>query len=462
MFAFLAAAVASCDIEDRWNAMINGDPTQGTEPMESAELGWYSVEDQADIDDALNSGRSVRYDHYTLLPYTSVEKLDEYIEQGIISITEEDKALVNTMDFDRTDYLVRMSYDPFVAKVSKVTLTSSNEDIVSFEDTDDILNKRMTVKQVGECDVTMVAEGVNTIERTYHLRIVGRIAIMIYTDPFWLHNLTARLKYKTKQLPPGVKKLYMNVRDSVSVVGMCRLIDQRKGEKTFKSVASDITFPLKQHTDKFRKGKRVILRNVSDAVYHFNEVKTGYSYMLVPDELKDAVKVGENILSVKFSITQKGGAYYMTILGQEIPIDKYQLEWINRQVKENGKWPNNAKVVEENGVKYIRFEDSYVCKQLRLAIDILGDNPYLIFDIMTKANQTPSNSDEDEDDPDEEFVNGAEEVVDSLGTQLKDYFTFTFVENMSQHVKDSLARELNRMIQEVPDSTKWVFDIDLN
>ena len=127
MFVLLAAAVASCDIEDRWNAMINGDPTQGTEPMESAELGWYSLEDQADIDDALSGGRTVRYDHYTLLPYTSVEKLDDYVEQGLIQISEEDRALVNTMDFDRQDYLLRMSYEPFVAKVTKVTVTSSDE-----------------------------------------------------------------------------------------------------------------------------------------------------------------------------------------------------------------------------------------------------------------------------------------------------------------------------------------------
>ena len=222
-----------------------------------------------------------------------------------------------------------------------------------------------------------------------------------------------------------------------------------------------MTYELRQHTDKFRKGKRVILRNVSDAVHHFNEVKTGYSYMKAPDDLKE-FDDGHRLAQVKFSLTRKGESYYMTILGQEIPIDKYQLSWINRQVAERGHWPDNPTVVVEDGVKYVRFEDSYVCKQLRLAIDILGDSPYLIFDIMTKANQTPSNSDEDEDDPDEDFRNGAEDVVDSLGTQLKDYFTFTFVENMSQHVKDSLARELDRMIQEVPDSTKWVFDIDLN
>lgn len=450
----VVAAVVSCDLEDKWNAMKNGDPTQGTEEMSSIDFGHYTPEDTQAIEGKIDRGRKVDYGSYALMAFMSKEKIAQQMELTGASISDDQLSMMNVFDVDDGRFLCRLTYQPFVAKITKVTVTSSDEGVASFEPTDDILNFYMNVNGIGETDVTVLAEGINTKELHIHLRVTGKIDLLLYTDAFWLNNLTARLKYKTKALPKGIKSLYMNVRDTATVIGMVRTIDQRRGDRTFVSEADTIRYPLKQHTDKFRKRKRVILRNVSDAVRHYNRDKEGYGYIKLSKETAELLKADPG-MPIEYSVKKVGDSYDITMLGQTFRTDAYQIHWINRTVMLRGRWPADRKVVEIDGQPYLEFREPYLTKQIRLGMEVIGNCPYLTFNIMMKKSQSPSESDEDEDDTADDFTNDAEESVDSIGTKLKDYFVVEFIENMSQKQKDSLANVLDDLVRQTPDSLKW-------
>lgn len=452
--AFVALAV-SCDLEEKWNAMKNGDPTKGTEEMSSIDFGRFSVTDAADIEGKIERGRKVDYGKYSLTAFMSREKVQQMAEFSGATITSDQLAMMNAFDVDDARMLCRLTYQPFVARIDKVTVTSSDESVVSIDPTDDMLNFYMNLNGLGECDVKVVAEGINMKELNIHVRVTGRIDLLLYTDPFWLNNLTARLKYKTKALPKGIKSLYMNVRDTATVIGMARTIDQRNGDRTFVSIADTTRYPVNQHTDKFRKRKRVILRNVSDAVRLYNGDMYAYGYVKVSKEMAEELGAAGPNLRPEFSVKKVGESYDITMLGQTFRTDAYQLYWINRTIHLMGRWPADATLVEEDGQYYVRFTEPFITKQIRLGMEIIGNCPYLAFNIMMKASQSSSDSDEDEDDNADDFVNDAEEVVDSIGTKLKDYFVVEFIENMPQHRKDSLANVLDNLVKQTPDSLKW-------
>jgi hypothetical protein len=83
-------------------------------------------------------------------------------------------------------------------------------------------------------------------------------------------------------------------------------------------------------------------------------------------------------------------------------------------------------------------------------MDILSDSPYLLFNVVMKKSQTPSSSDDDEEDNDDSDSGNDEE--------LKDYFVVQFNENISAAGRDSLSRQLHELVNQQPDSLKWILD----
>ena len=457
LFGLLAVvlSVSACREYDDWLRQYD-DPSGGTEPLTAIRLGRFGEEEQEAIVSLLDRKKTVKYEDYTLMPYVSREDYENMRHnEGDINMTDDQMTSVNTVEYDRGTHLVRLEYEPFLAKVTKVTVTSSNPDVVSFEDTDHVLNKWMKLNSVGECDVTVRAEGVNVMERHIHLKVIGKIRMQLYTDAFWLNDVSCRLKYKTKDLPKGIGSLYMNVQDSATVIGLSRGIDQRKGDRTFVSYTDTTSYPLWQHTDKFRKRKRVILRNVSDAVRKYNRTLERKCWIKVTEAQAESLRK----YAPEYSVRRVGDGYELTMLGQTFPIDKYQLHWINRTAFIYGRWPAGRGLEKVDGEWYMTFVEPFVAKRIVLSMEVIGNNPYLYFEISMKRSQTPSQTDEDEDDPDEDFRDGSGEVVDSLGTQLKDYFVYDFVDHLPLRSRDSLSRVLDGLIRDYPDSTKWKINL---
>ncbi|MBQ2486132.1 MAG: hypothetical protein II518_03620, partial [Candidatus Methanomethylophilus sp.] len=239
----------------------------------------------------------------------------------------------------------------------------------------------------------------STEERSYHLKVTEELTLKVYMDPFWMNNLTARIKYRCKSLPRGVDRMFLNVRDSVTVIGQALVMDQRKGDTSYRTLSDTTAYPLRQHTDRFRKNRRVLLRNVSDAVRKYNLDKRAESFIRVSG------------------------------YGAAGPGERY--------VRQDGKW-------------YAVEEAPFECRQVRLSMDILSDSPYLLFNVVMKKSQTPSSSDDDEEDNDDSDSGNDEE--------LKDYFVVQFNENISAAGRDSLSRQLHKLVNQQPDSLKWILD----
>lgn len=454
LFVLSLSVLVSCkEWDDKWNAIVNQDYTQGTEPMSSIELGRYLSSDRDAIEEKWKK-ETPNFSRYPLVPYMSVENIDALAESGSLVYSDYERKIINTTYAEDGPVLCRLDFQPFLAKISKVTVTVRDASVVSFRKTDDLLTFYMDIHKVGETDVTVVAEGLNTLERHYHIRIVGKVALQLYTDPFWMNDVIARLKYKTKALPPGVSKMYMNVRDSATVFGLVRMIDQRRGDATFRSKVDTTAFALRQHTDRFRKNKRVILRNVSSAVKRYNVDFDEKCWIRVTESDKERYS-GLLSGSIPYTVKRNGDVYVLEMLGQRFTIDKYQLHWINRTAFLFGSWPAKRSFEKVGDQWYLTFREPYVCKQVQLCLNVIPDNEYIIFEHSFKRNQEPSRTDDDEDDDSDDFTDEQETVVDSLGTRLMDYFTFTFEDGLDGRRRDSLARVLDRLTKETSDSTKW-------
>lgn len=165
-------------------------------------------------------------------------------------------------------------------------------------------------------------------------------------------------------------------------------------------------------------------------------------------------------LLMSYKISRSGKNYKIEFpeLKRSFEIDVYQIYWINNVMMIHGEWPYSPGVEKINGQWYLTWSEPFICGRIELGMEVIGNNPYLMFDIVMKKSQTPSSSDDDEDDDDEDFEDGGEEVVDTLGRKLKDYFAIHFVTQLNARQRDSLSRELDRKVREIPDSLRWTLD----
>lgn len=465
-FAASAAAgllVVSCDL-DAW---LNDEPyssgmTVGTADLTYVGLGY--IGNDVDLGKyKVKQGKDVAID-YSRVPLVMFN--DEETCGGVKGRDDADVggAMRNNLDYGKMQSLdVVFKYRPDNARVKSLALVSSDEDIISIGRGDAPMSYKFDLNGVGECDVTLTVEGNRTAVRTYRVIVTETMTLKVYMDAFWLNNVTARLKYKTKSLPGNVKSMYMNVQDSATVIGMSRAIDQRRGEKTFRSVGDTTAYRLRQHTDRFRKGKRVILRNVSDAVRKYNNDMFCKSYLKVDESAKALYSASS--MEIPWSIRKVAGETYDLTLfkgqkcEQSIRIDSYQVAYISRTMSLYGGWPHGRSFEKVGGEWYMTFREPYVAKQVQLGMAVISNNPYLFFDVVMKKSQAPSETDDDEDDDAEDEADDSEMVVDTLRNQLKDYFVVHFVDNLSLKERTKLSKDLDSLIRETPDSTKWVLDV---
>ena len=390
MMGVCAGCLYSCDqFFNPFDTGYGGELGIGDKDISYIELGY-----PRDIGDHRN-GKHVYDDLVMLTDSVRFSKIDysgSTVDPGTLERS-------NAIDYGWGEVEMVAVYKPADACIRSISVTSSDTTVVSVSKGTVPLGFRVKINGVGECDLRMRAVGNSTEERSYHLKVTEELTLKVYMDPFWMNNLTARIKYRCKSLPRGVDRLFLNVRDSVTVIGQARVMDQRKGDTSYRTLSDTTVYPLRQHTDRFRKNRRVLLRNVSDAVRKYNLDKRAESFIRVSG------------------------------YGAAGPGTRY--------VRQDGKW-------------YAVEEAPFECRQVRLSMDILSDSPYLLFNVVMKKSQTPSSSDDDEEDYDDSDSGNDDE--------LKDYFVVQFNENISAAGRDSLSRQLHDLVNQQPDSLKWILD----
>lgn len=198
--------------------------------------------------------------------FVSSESFQQAFEKGLMDSTQYS---AGKFEFSKVSQTLTVKCIPEKAAIKNVTCTSSDTTVVkvlgvSFD------GIQVQTLKLGPVDLTVTVEGAkNTFVHTYPLRVVGTIDLKMYITPFWLHFINTRIRYKTKGLPEGNKELLMWVSDSVAVIGECEWYDHYKYGSRVQVTRDTITFPLRKHYDRFKKGHRVLLRNITSAVKQF-------------------------------------------------------------------------------------------------------------------------------------------------------------------------------------------------
>lgn len=360
---------------------------------------------------------------------------------------------------------------PQNAKVDEITVWSSDPEMLRVENGETMVDFNLTPLKVGECKLYVVAKGKNVVRKVYPIRIVATLKMSCYIDQFWGNNHFARVKYKIEQMPHQIQRMHINVQDSVVVIGAAHGIDEWHGMNDYGYKTDTTCFPLRQHTDTYRTGKRILLRNVSVPVDYYNWYAYEVFYIRIgKEEFKNTI---ETLKSIPFKLTIGSDGSYWLIMFENTPFERrwrylatngiWGIAEISRTLYMVGQWPFKPSFVygrdhEGNGHWYLSYYQPYCTKQVKLFLSVLCDNPYIKFAVNVKQNGMPEDTDGDEPDESLDFRDESGIVVDSLGTTLGQYFWVSFLENMSIHQRDSLARELERITREVKDSTKWVLD----
>ena len=293
----------------------------------------------------------------------------------------------NPVSYDNESYTFVVSFKPTNARVNSIALSVTDTTLLKISRIQgENLKFKFEPLGVGECDINLVVDGNNRIEKTYHVKITSTLTLKVFADAFWLGGTKGRLKYRCKSLPRNVRTMYLAMEDSVTVIGKFRKEDVLAAEP-ITIVRDTTTFAAKSHTDQFRKNKRRLLRNVSSAVRKYNSQYTGNCRIWVDEKHNET-------------------------------------RWIQR---------------------------SYETEQIILSMNVLSNNPYLLFDIVMKKNQSGADTDDDEDDE-----NDGDNVDDE---EVKNYFRVEFNKSMEAGRQQSLRDTLNYLVDKYPtDSLKWVLD----
>lgn len=215
--------------------------------------------------------------------FISDESYAQAIEQGLMDSTQ---LSAGKYEYSKDVQTLTVKVLPEKAAIKNVTCTSSDTTVikvlgVSFD------GIQVQTLKLGPASLTVTVEGTkNRFVHTYPLRVVGTIDLKMYITPFWLKFINTRIRYKTKGLPEGNKELLMWVSDSVSVIGECEWYDHYKYGSRLQVTRDTVTFPLRKHYDRFKKGHRVLLRNVTSAIKKFDSDTIMGTRVVYIDSLK--------------------------------------------------------------------------------------------------------------------------------------------------------------------------------
>ena len=273
---------------------------------------------------------------------------------------------------------------PDNAAISAVRLVSADSSIVNIIPGDFPTKYKLDPKGVGETDLTLTVKGENTLEKTYHMRVNATTSFKVHVPKFWYSNiLTTKLRYRVKDMPANVKSMYMDVMDSVTVFGQCEYYDYKKFGDQKQVLRDTITFPLKKHIDRFKKGKRVLLRNVTSAVREFNHTRAH----------------------------------------EGTTINRYVVDGVQHVDTVAHKYP-------------------WITSQIELSLYIVSDNPYLVFTPIVKVKDSPK--DKDDDDTSDGDIDDPDTSDDTNDKEAEPYFKFSLNDGLTPQQRDSIRADLQK------------------
>lgn len=191
----------------------------------------------------------------------------------------------NDYEYSETPSIMTVKTYPDYALVNSVTVESSDPSVLEIlpsQKDDDVCTVRVQAHKLGDAQLKLTVCGdKNTVVSVYDIRVCTTVELQFYINRYWIGGVSSRIRFKPKSLPLGAKEMLMEIKDSVSVIGYCCYYDFNVSREP-QFVRDTTTYPMKDHYERFKKGKRILLRNVTDAVRKYKREMTHPGNMYDP------------------------------------------------------------------------------------------------------------------------------------------------------------------------------------
>lgn len=200
------------------------------------------------------------------IAFNNIEEYERLIEMGYMKPEDIER---NEVEFRKDDYQFHIKAVPEMGVIDEITVTSSADSIIRVKD---IGPGFCTVEfgDYGDVDLKVsVKGGEKFYQKTFQLRVVGTVDVKFRITAFWLRAMTTRIRLAMKGIPEKLDDIVLAIKDSVTVVGYCEYYDHNKYGYQAQFLRDTLTFPTRDHTVLYIKGKSVLLRDITDAVREF-------------------------------------------------------------------------------------------------------------------------------------------------------------------------------------------------
>ena len=391
LFLLLLAGTASCDFSE-----MTFDYAGASGRLRDYEFGYMSKQSKL--------AQMMSIDPNVFTAFISEKRFEQISGSGLY----EDDLPRNRTEFHDGEYKFTVKTVPTNASIDRITVTSSNEDIIKIVGVKD-KDVTVTFGSLGDADltVTVVSKGESYVKK-FPLRVIAPVDVRFRITAFWLRKASTKIRMNTKSLPAGLPDLVYLTKDSVTVVGYCEWYDFRKYGRAPQVRRDTMRFRTHEFTARYKKGRYYLLRNITDSLKALEE-------RFIPGN------------KIKPIYLDDAGNYHFS------------------------------------PVRYDTVDCDYHFRGEKVILDwlVVCDNPYIEFLLTVKSKKTFDQIAEGEEPPEdwsEESddvgdgpiqVDGEEDDDDEPDREAEAYFTVVPHDFMTQHEKDSLMNVLNDFKKDV-------------
>lgn len=337
----------------------------------------------------------------------------------------------NVPDIELNEFPAYIRYYPDDARVTRVTVESSDTSVMVIRPTDRPLKFIFVPKNLGDCNITVTLEGNNSITKTFPLRVTHTAYVVFYVSRLadLLDSQWQDIDFKITTLPDSWYPLVLYFQDSLTVYSS--LHAQRWDEDEYHRTGNLVNEPFE------------LFDTISSPRRRHVEVVTR-------DDMKDPrLPLGMRRKDFR-SMADVGGRdrdgvrFLWTVKEKDFTYTDWDFE--------DGKLIfRDTTIVDER----IRLKGYRWQNVVEMGVDILCDLPYVDFKYAVKLKASRMDSETLDYDDDRVVASdaGASKVLSvvMLGNDLTD----EDVERLRRAAQDS-----KQMIRDFPrDSAKWFFDL---
>lgn len=176
----------------------------------------------------------------------------------------------------RVDGVTASSSDTMVARIVSASASSV---VVDF-------------RKLGDTDITVCVDGGgNSVTKVFPLRVVGSVDLRFRITPFWLRQVSMRIRLSVRHMPKGLSDLVLMSRDSVTVVGYCEYYDFERHGRTPQVRRDTVTYSPRRFVCHYKRNAYYLLRDITGAMRDLSDKYVTGSRIVTAQVVDESGKV---------------------------------------------------------------------------------------------------------------------------------------------------------------------------